>query len=433
MTSRALDTLTSEPQSYGGGERRRQTVIAAGALALVAGAALVGASLGVFDSLGPAHQRIPLSTTERTTMSRQDLYLTAVEDGYRRLAARSVERARYNMARDFEYDADTVRQRGAALLRGAGDMVDRAEAEEAEVWRRRIEAAFIGGLPERAPVAAAEMVVAYDCVVRASQNDGSRDIRAICRAELETALRLAPALAETEVETASTGLAADSFVIPGSAAPTGAPTVAIAAGAPSTQITEVGYDPLAPARPRRAIDDIETGAVTPMAVSAPPAPTTASSPEPAAAVAPVQSAPRAEAEAPARRGSANEREIAVDPILFNEGSDHIGLDERLRLLEFGAVAAREANAGRRVTLIVSGHADSTGRSDANAVLADRRAQAVAQVLVDRRDELLDDLAARGRIEVRVLSFGDRRPARINRNRDGSLRNQRRVEVTMRVQ
>ena len=80
----------------------------------------------------------------------------------------------------------------------------------------------------------------------------------------------------------------------------------------------------------------------------------------------------------------------------------------------------ELQACRNASLIISGHTDSTGDAQANLVLSERRAQAVANALTQK------GLAG---FRIKTMGFGESRPAASNQTVTGRYKN-RRIEIQL---
>lgn len=352
--------------------------------ALLAGAAATGlgvAALWFLEPFGgvykaPASDGAPVYT-ESASLTERDRYLYSLKVGYRRLADRSTEHARFAMARDFSEAADRLPEVRPVLM-ASDEVAYRHERLELDEWRTKLEAAFIGGLPARAPEAAAEAHLAYDCVVRASHPDGARDIREICIAEFEAAMRMIKALDAPPPRPTPQEPDLSSLTV---------------TRPPSTVEPDVAFDPLAPDAVGVGAGAIETGAIAPPA------------PEPASTETP----PPRPASPPRPRLPDGFDGPAVGVALFDVGSTQIDFAARRALLDVLAEALRQAEGGRVVTILVAGHADAVGDHDDNEWLSSARAASAATVLEKRRDEIVADPALRARLRIVTAHFGETAP------------------------
>lgn len=114
-------------------------------------------------------------------------------------------------------------------------------------------------------------------------------------------------------------------------------------------------------------------------------------------------------------------ELAVvlrNDVLFDVDSSSLRSASRETLREVSGVFNRYAD----TTVVVEGHADSTGEADYNQRLSERRASAV-------RDYLVDQGVSRSRINA--YGYGETRPRSSNDTAEGRQLN-RRVEIRIRA-
>ena len=105
----------------------------------------------------------------------------------------------------------------------------------------------------------------------------------------------------------------------------------------------------------------------------------------------------------------------TEGVQFESGKSELKTVSYPLLDEAGEVLSRWP----QLTIEIGGHTDSRGKAKANAILSERRAQAVADYLLWRFPQVSSN-------QIRVRGYGEEQPVASNKTKEGRQKN-RRVE------
>ena len=107
------------------------------------------------------------------------------------------------------------------------------------------------------------------------------------------------------------------------------------------------------------------------------------------------------------------RRIDLDTINFEFGSFEVGQEEYPKLERLARIVERMLRRNEAEVFLIEGHTDAVGSDDDNLTLSDRRAEAVAEILMSQFGVPIENLVTQGYGE-QFLKVETQAPERLNR-------------------